>query len=150
MYLSVQVLPTAVALANPNRTSIPNIILANSGSQRFDLLKGPFTKNDQFIVSPFDDKFLYFTAPFSIAKQILTELNKGPAAKRSLHHVERDPYARVGPTRFDQWKREQWERAVEDRAELDRRADLTLGYVTKDVSRRVYLCIRDSTGLKFL
>lgn len=43
-----KVLPIGLAQGN-NRSQIPNIIITNSGSLRFDLFKGSFTKNDQLI-----------------------------------------------------------------------------------------------------
>lgn len=34
---TTQVMPVALSIVNPNRTSVPSIAIANSGSQRFDL-----------------------------------------------------------------------------------------------------------------
>ncbi|KAG1831271.1 hypothetical protein EV424DRAFT_1372569 [Suillus variegatus] len=38
---------------NNTRDSIPAIYITNSGSQRFNVFQGPFTKNDQLTASPF-------------------------------------------------------------------------------------------------
>jgi hypothetical protein len=44
---------------NPARADKSRIIIGNTGGIRFDLYKGPFTFDDNFIVSPFRDVFLY-------------------------------------------------------------------------------------------
>ena len=128
-----QVIPKALAIGNPSRANIPNTVIVNSGSQRFDLYAGPFTRNDQFIVSPFNDAFLYFQAPASIAKQVLGKLNEKGAFRRREMGAGEDPesYARGDVDyRFDARKRDQFEREYTERAT----ANLTLGYVTTDVS----------------
>ncbi|CAA7260468.1 unnamed protein product [Cyclocybe aegerita] len=43
--------PVALAINN-TRFSISNIMITNSGSQRFDIYAGPFTKNNQLTASP--------------------------------------------------------------------------------------------------
>lgn len=56
--------------------SIPRYIIVNSGSIRFDLVQGPFTYDDSFIVSPFDDAFQYIASvPYKFAKNVLGGLN---------------------------------------------------------------------------
>ncbi|KAF9012621.1 Metallo-dependent phosphatase-like protein [Cyathus striatus] len=113
--------PTALAINN-TRASIPNIIIANSGSQRFDIYSGPFTKNDQLTASPFTDAFF------------LPALNNAGADERrsldALEERERELYSRgyVGK-RYREWLRE-----MDRRASFERRAakNLTLGYVTSD------------------
>ncbi|CCO30447.1 putative protein PB2B2,06c [Rhizoctonia solani AG-1 IB] len=123
-----EVIPKALAIGNPSRASIPSTVIVNSGSQRFDLYAGPFTRNDQFIVSPFNDAFLYFQVPAGIAKDVLDKLNEKGAHKR--RDVE-DPtdYARGEVDhRFNAWKRDQYERIYHERST----ANLTLGYVTTD------------------
>ncbi|GJJ76673.1 hypothetical protein EMPS_09032 [Entomortierella parvispora] len=61
----------------------PAFVLINSGCQRFDVTKGPFTYDDTFIVSPFHDDFAYASVPFKAAKNILSALNKAPFQKRA-------------------------------------------------------------------
>lgn len=46
-FVQDRLLPAIVRPANPDRAHRPNVILLNSGSQRFDMFAGPFTKNDQ-------------------------------------------------------------------------------------------------------
>lgn len=72
-------------MVNESRSDIPRILLANTGGKskdrqwhhidannrlgiRFDLVKGPFTYDDSFIVIPFLNKFLYIPeVPFELA-----------------------------------------------------------------------------------
>ncbi|OZJ06887.1 hypothetical protein BZG36_00238 [Bifiguratus adelaidae] len=76
-----EILPKVVVNASrPN----PATVIINSGSQRFDLFKGPFTVDDTYIVSPFTDHFKYVTAPFSSASKVLAQLNNGKYNKRDV------------------------------------------------------------------
>jgi 2',3'-cyclic-nucleotide 2'-phosphodiesterase (5'-nucleotidase family) len=133
--LTDQVLPTTLVTANPERASIPKIIIVNSGSQRFDLYKGPFTRNDQFIVSPFNDEFLYVSAPFSIARQVLGLLNKSGTFRKRYGDIDSEEDAEAYGAgyvdhRYNRWLKRQWE---ERDQQLQARADApTLGYVTTD------------------
>ncbi|CAE7147746.1 unnamed protein product [Rhizoctonia solani] len=121
-----QVFPAALAAANPERAKLPHTTIIDTGSQRFDLYSGPFTRNDQFIVSPYSNVVVYMTVPAGIAKQIVGQLNGGTTVKRS---EDLEDYARGEiAARFGKWKREQYD------AHFDARKDqgLTLGYVTTD------------------
>lgn len=91
-----QVMPTALEIVNPSRSSVPFTAIANSGSQRFDLYAGPFTRNDQFVVSPFDDSFIYVTVPYSVGSQVLKVLNGQGASgrKRDFEHSYDEEMAR--------------------------------------------------------
>ncbi|KAI9055340.1 hypothetical protein LZ554_000299 [Drepanopeziza brunnea f. sp. 'monogermtubi'] len=61
---------------NKSRSDIPRYIIVNSGSIRFDLVKGPFTYDDSFIVSPFNDVFQYIpSVPYGMAHKVLDGLN---------------------------------------------------------------------------
>ncbi|KDN47037.1 hypothetical protein RSAG8_03814, partial [Rhizoctonia solani AG-8 WAC10335] len=124
-----EVIPKALAIGKRARASIPSTVIVNSGSQRFDLYAGPFTRNDQFIVSPFNDAFLYFQVPASIAKDVLDKLNQKGANKKRDEEEEARAYAHGEVDhRFNAWKRDQYERVYHERAT----ANLTLGYVTTD------------------
>ncbi|KAG5643195.1 hypothetical protein DXG03_001355 [Asterophora parasitica] len=126
--------PAALAINN-TRASIPNYIIANSGSQRFDIYAGAFTKNDQLTSSPFTDAFLYIPSiPLSLAKQVLTSLNGAGLSQRrdlvDLKARESHLYG-IGDVR----KRYlEWLEEMDKRHGLERRAaaNLTLGYVTND------------------
>ena len=59
---------------NPARADKARVILGNTGAIRFDLYKGPFTYDDNFIVSPFRDVFLYIPdVPYAKAKTLLNQ-----------------------------------------------------------------------------
>ena len=124
-------MPVALTINN-SCASIPNVMITNSGSQRFDLYSGPFTKNDQLTSSPFADSFLYIpNVTVSVASQVLPALNNAGANERRAL-AEDEAYARGEvDMRFRRWLEE-----------MDRRTDgparraahnLTLGYVTSDV-----------------
>jgi hypothetical protein len=60
-------------VVNEERADEPRLIIGNTGAIRFDLYKGPFTYDDNFVVSPFRDVFLYIPdVPFVKAKNVLS------------------------------------------------------------------------------
>lgn len=73
----------AATVVNPDRADVARLIIINTGSVRFDLVQGPFTFDDGFIVSPFEDSFEFIeNVPFSIASKVLGVLNAGAYQKR--------------------------------------------------------------------
>jgi 2',3'-cyclic-nucleotide 2'-phosphodiesterase (5'-nucleotidase family) len=50
----------------------PAVVLINTGCQRFDVSKGPFTYDDTFIVSPFHDDFAFASVPYKVCIYVLT------------------------------------------------------------------------------
>ena len=75
----------SATVINETRKDVPRMILINTGSVRFDLIEGPFTYDDSFIVSPFTDTFQYIPdVPYQYANQVLGILNKGGYQKREL------------------------------------------------------------------
>ncbi|KIW08088.1 uncharacterized protein PV09_01028 [Verruconis gallopava] len=58
------------------------IVLVNTGALRFDIFKGPFTRDTEYLVSPFTSGFRYVAdVPLKTAKRILDLLNnEGPLA----------------------------------------------------------------------
>ncbi|MCJ1268414.1 hypothetical protein MMC22_008302 [Lobaria immixta] len=73
----------AATVINKQRAEIPRLIIINTGSIRFDLVKGPFTLDDRTIVSPFYATFQFIAdVPYNIAKQVLPILNGGPIRKK--------------------------------------------------------------------
>ncbi|KAI0767149.1 Metallo-dependent phosphatase-like protein [Fomes fomentarius] len=119
---------------NNSRADVPSVMITNSGSQRFDLYAGPFTKNDQLTASPFADAFLYIPGvPLSVASKVLPALNNAGANERRelIEERDRERYARGDvDMRYMAWLEEM------DRAShgAERRAanNATLGYVTHD------------------
>lgn len=68
-FLEETVLPKTVI--NKARQNIPRVIFINSGSQRFDVFKGPFTYDTSFLISPFTSKFLFARdVPWKHASQL--------------------------------------------------------------------------------
>ena len=109
-----------------------SIIITNSGSQRFDVYAGSFTKNDQLTASPFADSFLFIpNIPAGTAKKVLPALNGAGADEKRRAWEEM-----YGRGHVDMVYREWLEEMDRREGALERRAagNLTLGYVTKDVS----------------
>ncbi|KNZ74029.1 hypothetical protein J132_08339 [Termitomyces sp. J132] len=125
-------LPVAL-IVNNSRASIPNLIITNSGSQRFAIYAGPFTKNDQLTASPFTDQFLFIPdIKLSVANAVLASLNNaGAENRRSL--IQGREATEYGLDYVDKRYKE-WLRDMDRRHGVDRRAaqNLTLGYVTTD------------------
>ncbi|MCJ1427564.1 hypothetical protein MMC29_005467 [Sticta canariensis] len=72
-----------LTVINQERANIPRIIIINTGTIRFDLVEGPFTLDDSFLVSPFKDAFQYIPdVPYDVAGRVLAVLNAGPNQKR--------------------------------------------------------------------
>jgi hypothetical protein len=75
----------AATVVNEKRKDLPHIIVTNTGHIRFDLVEGPFTYDDSFIVSPFLDAFQFIPdVPWAYAQQLLGILNAGPNQKREV------------------------------------------------------------------
>lgn len=75
-WLGDEVLPAVIH--SPERKDIPAIAIANTGTLRFDVFKGPFTKDTTYIISPFVSKFYHIKdVPFSAASKLLALLNNG-------------------------------------------------------------------------
>ena len=74
-WLSDEVVPDVVT--KKNRADIPRIALVNSGTLRFDIYKGPFTRDTTYIVSPFRSNFLYISdVPFASAQKVNFLINQ--------------------------------------------------------------------------
>lgn len=79
----------AATVINPERADVPRLIITNTGHIRFDLVKGPFTYDDSFIVSPFDDAFQFIRdVPYTIASQVINILNAGAYQKRETNLLD--------------------------------------------------------------
>ena len=127
--------PTTLSINN-TRANVPRLVIANSGSQRFDIYSGPFTKNDQLTTSPFTNAFVYIPeVPAGVAKQAFNALNKAGESKRSVETLEareREAYARGDiDMRFNRWLEEMDKKNFG--LEKRQAGNLTLGYVTTDV-----------------
>ena len=139
----MQAIPFALAINN-SRASIPNIIITNSGSQRFDVFAGSFTKNDLLTATPFKDTFKFIpNVSFSVAERVLSSLNDAGANERRafqevLQEKENEFHARIYVDDvYRRWLKEMDSR--KNQIELAAATNLTLGYVTTDV--RWYLSL---------
>ncbi|KAI9873361.1 MAG: hypothetical protein M1830_000502 [Pleopsidium flavum] len=73
----------STVVVNASRADTPRLILINTGSIRFDLVKGPFTYDDSFIVSPFKDAFQFIpNVPYTTASRVLDIINNAPDTKK--------------------------------------------------------------------
>lgn len=137
-----QAAPVALAMGNLRADNL-KIILTNSGEMRYDILKGSFTKNDQFVALPFADPFLFIpNVSFAIAKNVLNSLNgQSIDEKRSLFEDRESKLYASGNVehRYQAWLRDM---AEIYKAGLERRAfrpppapppvPESMGYVTSD------------------
>ncbi|KAG4221330.1 hypothetical protein PC116_g30194 [Phytophthora cactorum] len=99
------------------------------------MYKGPFTYDDQFIVSPFRDIFLYIPGvTYALAKN-LTELlnNAGASRKRNVGvvSIEHDVCVDPLPVHYSELEGEE-NRERQFRISRRQVVDLTAGYTTKD------------------
>ncbi len=73
----------STVVVNESRVDTPRLVLINTGSVRFDLVKGPFTYDDSFIVSPFKDGFQFIpNVPYTTASRVLDIINNAPDTKK--------------------------------------------------------------------
>ncbi|KAL1880429.1 hypothetical protein Plec18167_003833 [Paecilomyces lecythidis] len=85
-------------IVNPDRADNPRLILINTGNVRFDLVQGPFTTDDSYMVTPFTNTFQYLPdVPYDQASRILAILNAGSYQKRSLEGVRYVSPVAMGP-----------------------------------------------------
>ncbi|SCZ87711.1 BZ3500_MvSof-1268-A1-R1_Chr2-2g05177 [Microbotryum saponariae] len=145
--LTTRVLPLLVT--RPDRPN-PSWVVLNSGSVRFDVFKGPFTRNDQWIILPFTNSFLFVPGvKRSVAQKMLAYLNvvgehklTSSSASVSVRSTE-DNYVE------DRWAQERESLHLEHLhrralleasnlsasippSEYDDASSLSLGYVTQD------------------
>ncbi|KAH7037607.1 Metallo-dependent phosphatase-like protein [Microdochium trichocladiopsis] len=77
--LEEQILPDIVK--NKDRPKTPRIAIQNTGAIRFDIFKGPFTKDTTYLISPFTSGFSYIPdVTYTVAKRAIQMLNRGGPA----------------------------------------------------------------------
>ncbi|KAJ5286623.1 hypothetical protein N7478_002309 [Penicillium angulare] len=78
----------AATVVNSSRAMNPRMIIVNNGAIRYDLVKGPFTLDDSYIVCPYTSPFKYIgDVPYSIASKVLdimTKAKSNTTPKRSM------------------------------------------------------------------
>lgn len=76
-WLEKEVLPQS--LKDVSRAGKPALAVVNTGAIRFDIFKGPFTRDTTYIVSPFTSGFRYLRdVPYDKARLVVDVLNKQP------------------------------------------------------------------------
>ncbi|GAA5934821.1 Smn1p [Sporobolomyces koalae] len=71
--LTTEILPTLIRRSDRPH---PPFSVLNTGSVRFDLFQGPFTRNDQWILLPFPNNFLYIpSVPIRLASKLIPYMN---------------------------------------------------------------------------
>ncbi|KAL7813847.1 Metallo-dependent phosphatase-like protein [Trichoderma aethiopicum] len=81
-WLEEEVLPSVII--NEDRKDKARLAILNTGGIRFDIFKGPFTRDDTFTVSPFNSGFRYVAdVPYDIAAKVIGILNS--QAKIFIH-----------------------------------------------------------------
>lgn len=81
-FLTTQVFPTVVYASGRNTSSYPRIILTNTGGFRYDILAGRFTIDNAYQANPYTNAWQYMTAPYSVAKNILANMQTDRVYKR--------------------------------------------------------------------
>lgn len=72
----------AKTIINSTRAHIPRLHISNTGMARFDLHRGPFTYDDNFIISPFPNPMMFIPeVKWSLAKGVLDEMNRRGAGQ---------------------------------------------------------------------
>ncbi|KAI6114670.1 Metallo-dependent phosphatase-like protein [Pisolithus croceorrhizus] len=126
-----EAIPTALKLNN-SRAEIPSLFIATSGDLRFDIFKGPFTKNDQLTASPYSDQFLYIPGvTLQVATQVLQALNKlsSISLKQKRTELMKSWEFVYVDDRFQTWLGEVEKHSGHKKPGTD---ELTFGYVTVD------------------
>ncbi|KAF7335281.1 hypothetical protein MSAN_02338800 [Mycena sanguinolenta] len=134
-----EAVPTVLAL-NTTRMGIPSILILNSGAQRFDIFKGPFTKNDQLTVVPFVNQYIYIpNVPFEAAMKVLPEMNRAGADRLWSGEVDPEESRQMRVWRQERQVQDgyaKWvghmHRLYHERSNAADAEELTLGYVTAD------------------
>lgn len=83
-WLEEQVLPNQVSHNRRVKEGHVVLVITNTGSIRFDIFKGPFTKDTTFLVSPFTSGLRYIKdVPYEAARHVLKLLNnEGPITQK--------------------------------------------------------------------
>ncbi|KAF2019648.1 ser/Thr protein phosphatase-like protein family [Aaosphaeria arxii CBS 175.79] len=81
-WLEEHVLPDTIKESRRVKDGAKAIIITNTGAVRFDLFKGPFTRDTKFLISPFtSDIKIIKDVPYEAASKVINLLNnEGPIA----------------------------------------------------------------------
>lgn len=139
-WLEELVLPDVIE--DPARANKTRLVVINTGGIRFDIFKGPFTRDSTFIVSPFTSGFRYVKdVPYDKAKKLLAVLNNaGQIFESSLANSKLQGWMLAPPEQ--RFVYEDFEAPAPDVVDrfgaagqtplLWKKPNLTPGYTTKD------------------
>ncbi|KHJ32836.1 putative ser thr protein phosphatase family [Erysiphe necator] len=79
-----------IVKTQPNRSNEPTIIGLNTGFLRYDLIKGPYTRDTKFIIAPFENYFRVIKGvPYDIAIALCNQTDDyESSAREQKFHVE--------------------------------------------------------------
>ena len=134
-WLATQVMPDMVV--EPERAPKPRIVISNTGAMRFDIFKGPFTKDTTYIVSPFTSGFRFIQdVPYDIADRLLTVLNNaGPIFDQALPSLKASMFEapeQMGRSSDSIASSSLDYQATRQQTVFDDKQELTPGYTTVD------------------
>ena len=134
-WLEQRVLPDSIL--DNNRANNSRLAMVNTGGIRFDIFKGPFTRDSTYIVSPFTSGFRYIkNVSFSKASKLLSILNNNPPILQEMQPTLQG--WRLAPVEQRSYPTDIIVEALRgdyDRARqtlLNLEPELTPGYTTKD------------------
>ncbi|KAB8339303.1 hypothetical protein FH972_022236 [Carpinus fangiana] len=148
-WLGNKVIPDQLNGDTGSTKSNPKLVISNTGAMRFDIFKGPFTKDSEFLVSPFTSGFRYIKdVDYSVASRVLDVLNSGdqmlknldPKLDTTMLSPPEQLSVTVKDTRsLDSNSLSQWKHSLESalhadglQSPLSKPSDLTPGYTTVD------------------
>ncbi|UPX14391.1 uncharacterized protein EKO05_0004874 [Ascochyta rabiei] len=77
-WIEEEVFPDSIGGSQRMKSGSKALVLQNTGAIRFDIFKGPFTKDTKFLVSPFTSPLrLIKDVPYKAASQVIKLLNNG-------------------------------------------------------------------------
>lgn len=87
-WIEEQLLPQSIEKSDRIKNGGKALVITNTGSVRFDIFKGTFTKDTKFLVSPFTSAIRYIKdVPYRPARQVLKLLNnEGPIMLEMMEH----------------------------------------------------------------
>jgi len=113
------------------------IVISNTGAMRFDIFKGPFTRDTTFLVSPFTSGFRYIKCVnYGVAKKLLEVLNKNAQTLQDINPTL-NSIPLSSPEQLQVARSIlAWENKLTssnlDQVPLTGKSSLTPGYTTKD------------------
>lgn len=137
-WLQDDVLPS---LKDDKRMDKPALIITNTGAMRFDIFAGPFTKDTEFLVSPFTSGLRFIKdVPYSAASRVLAILNsEGPIMDRVEEETGLEAWMLVPPEQVgrdaaaaESTMRDWRSSDTRGQAPLGGEQTLTPGYTTRD------------------